>query len=289
MMREYKAGEKLYGYTGKILKIALTARSTEIYPTTDYVPRFIGGEAVATKIFWDEVKPGVKAYDAENELIFMTGAPCGTGMPISNRMSVCGISPNSLPEQFTHSNMGGFFSGMLKFAGYDGVIVTGKADSHVYILIEDEMVHFLPADGFIWGEYVHETQDKIFERHGKNAHALVIGPAGEHLMRNASITTSNDSASAKAGFGAVMGSKNLKAIAVIGTGAVESAKPDEVLKLHKSVGYPLINPNPYRKQDHYWFNPIEGCIGNASLGCGYGCNRICLNTCVRFCMRNMPV
>ena len=285
MMSDYKIKD-LYGYTGKILRINLGDSSSEIIPTSKYVPRFIGGEAVATAIYWDEMHPGVRAFDPENKLIFMTGAPCGTGMPASNRLSVCGISPNSMPEQFTHSNMGGFFSGMLKFAGYDGIVVEGKAPRHTYVLIEDDEVSFLDADGFIWGEYVHETQDKIYEKHGSNAHSVVIGPAGENLHRNSSITTGNDNASAKAGFGAVMGAKNLKAIAVVGTGSVPAAHPEKVLELHKIVGYPNKAPNPYKATNVYGGGvmsaPAKEGFYNAKLCCGYGCNIVCMNT--SFCV-----
>ena len=278
MMSDHSFENGLYGYTGKILTIDLTSRTTGIIPTTKYVPRYIGGEAVAIKYFWDEVPPGVSAYDPRNPLIFMTGAPCGTGMPASNRLSVCGISPNSLPEQFTHSNMGGFFSGMMKYAGYDGIIVTGKADRHTYVYINDGDIQFLDADGFIWGEYVHETQDKLYEKYGKNAHSVVIGPAGENLHRNASITTSNDSASAKAGFGAVMGAKNLKAIVVKGSGTVPVADPKKVIELHKSVGYPVKAPNPLETKEQFFFVKPEGGWKNARLCCGYGCNVVCMNT-----------
>ncbi len=273
---------EIFGYTGKILYIDLTEKSTKIIPTGNYVPRYIGGQAVATKIFWDMAHPGIGAYDPENMLIFMTGAACGSGMPASNRMSVCGISPNSLPEQFTHSNMGGFFSGMLKYAGYDGLIVTGKADVHTYVYIEDESVSFLEADGYLWGEYTHESQNKIFAKHGAAAHAVVIGPAGENLHRNASITNSNDSASAKAGFGAVMGSKNLKAIVVKGTGEVQAAHPDQVIKLHESVGYPVKAPNPLTKLTTYGGQkmtaPVPEGWHTGKLCCGYGCNVVCMNT-----------
>ena len=278
MMSDYRFENGLFGYTGKILTIDLTSRTTGIIPTEKYVPDYIGGEAVAIKYFWDEVQPGITAYDPRNPLIFMTGAPCGTGMPASNRLSVCGISPNSLPEQFTHSNMGGFFSGMMKYAGYDGIIVTGKADRHTYVYIEDDKVEFLDADGFIWGEFVHETQDKIYAKHGAGAHSVVIGPAGENLHRNASITTSNDSASAKAGFGAVMGSKNLKAIAVKGSGTVPVAHPEKVVELHRSVGYPVKAPNPLENKEQFFFVKPEGGWKNARLTCGYGCNVVCMNT-----------
>ncbi len=276
-----KKEQQLHGYTGKILRLNLTDSTTEIVSTYKYVPRYIGGRTVADRIFWEEVGPEVGAYDPENKLIFMTGATCGSGMPASGRNSLCGISPNSFPEQYSHSNMGGYFGGMLKYAGYDGLIIEGKAPKHTYVYIQDDKVQFLDADGFIWGEYMHEAQEKIFERHGKDAQSIVIGPAGENLHRNASVTNNNDSTSSKAGFGAVFGSKNLKAIAVKGTGFVQAANPEEVINMHKTVGYPSFDPNPLTKktaigvgQNVQKTDPWS----NARICTCYGCNIACLNT-----------
>ncbi len=274
--------EQTYGYAGKILRINLTDSTTEVIPSSKYLPKYLGGRAACNRIFWDEVGPGVKAFDPENKMIIMTGATCGTGMPASGRMTLAAISPNNLPEQFCHSNMGGFFSGMLKYAGYDGLIVEGKAPIHTYVYIENDKIEFLPADDFIWGEYVHETQEKIFDRYGRNAHALVIGPAGENLHRNASVVNNNDNAAAKAGFGAVLGSKNLKAIVVKGTGELCTADPMRVIELHKTVGYPPFTTNPLiinHKSGgaRYTVEVPEG-YRNARLCCSHGCNSICMNT-----------
>ena len=274
---------KLYGYTGKILRIDLTNQTTSILETTKYVPEYLGGRALCYRIFWDEVGADVKeAYDPRNKVIIMTGATCGTGMPASARMTLAGISPNNYPEQFCHSNMGGFFSGMLKYAGYDGLIIEGRAAEHTYVHIEDDLVEFLPADGFIWGEYVHETQEKLFDKYGRESMALVIGPAGENLHRNASVVNNNDNAAAKAGFGAVFGSKNLKAIVVHGTGVVRAADPKRVVELHKTVGYPPFAPNPlvrqYTASVGNYATPVPEGYRNAKLCCGYGCNAICMNT-----------
>ena len=279
---EWKDG-RLYGYTGKILRINLTDQTTDILDTGKYVPRYLGGRNLCYRIFWDEVGAEVKeAFDPGNKVIIMTGATTGTGMPASGRMTLAAIAPNNYPEQFCHSNMGGFFSGMLKFAGYDGLIVEGKAAEHTYVYIQDDKVEFCPADGFIWGELTHETQEKLFERYGREAHSLVIGPAGENLHRNASVVTGNDNAAAKAGFGAVFGSKNLKAICVYGTGILQTADPGRVVELHKTVGYPPFAPNPletsYSVGAGSYATPVPEGYGSARLCCGYGCNAICMNT-----------
>ena len=119
--------EKAYGYVGKIARINLTDKSVELIPTSKYVPKYIGGRSVCNKVFWDEVKPGIRAFDPESKLIYMTGPTTATGIPTGGRTVFTGISPNSWPEQYTWSGIGGWFGAELKFAGYDGFILEGKA------------------------------------------------------------------------------------------------------------------------------------------------------------------
>ena len=281
-MKTMQIPEKLTGYTGKILRLNLSDSSVQIVPTTNYVPEYLGGMSVANKIFWDEVKPGVKAFDPENKIIFMTGPGSGTGMPLSGRCSVCGISPNALPEQYNHSNICGYFGGMLKFAGYDGLIIEGKAPKHTYVHIEDDKVEFLDADADgLWGQFVHETQEMIFNKFGRETHALVIGPAGENLHRNASIATTNDSVSAKSGFGAVWGSKNLKAICVHGTGTVPVSDPLEILQMRKWLGNPAMTNNPVVPDRNFGtffggYTELPGWADRAKVCNSFGCNQACI-------------
>ena len=283
-MKELKASEgHLYGYAGKILRINLTNSTTEIIPSSKYVPEYVGGYTVCNKIFWDEVKGPVSAFSSENKLILMTGPTCATGLPFSGRCTITGVAPNSLPEQYSHSSIGGFFGGMLKWAGYDGFILEGKAPKPTYVLIKDDKIEFLDAAP-LWGMLVHDTQEKIFELHGKDAHSLVIGPAGERLHRNASITTNNDSVSAKSGFGAVFGYKNLKAIAVVGTGDVAAAYPDQILAQRMTAGNPKMVPNPMLPDRSYGsfgnglYEDPNNVLGKAFLACGHGCNACCMAT-----------
>ena len=239
---------EMYGYAGKILRINLTSKTTEEVPITNYVPKYVGGRSIANKIFWDEVPEGVKAFDPENKLIYMTGPTTGTGIPSGGRTVFTSISPNSLPEQYSWSGMGGWFGSELKFAGYDGLIIEGQADEPTYVYIEDEKVEFLSAEK-IWGQYVHETQEMLEEIHGKDVKSFVIGPAGENLIRISSITTANDNAAAKSGFGAVMGSKKLKAVTVRGTGAIKPADIDHLLKLRRTMNTPPMRLNPIQHMD----------------------------------------
>lgn len=273
----------LCGYAGKILRINLTNFTTEVIPTSNYLPDYIGGRIMANKIFWDEVKEAVPALDPRNKLIYMTGPCAGTGLPISGRAVMTGISAKNLPEQYTHSSIGGYFGTMLKWAGYDGFILEGKAPEHTYVFIKDDKVEFLNADS-LWGKYVIETQQEIFKLHGSNAYSLVIGPAGENLHRCASIVTHADNAAAKVGFGAVMGSKNLKAIAVVGTGSIRPAHPERVLELRLLAGDPKNAPAPLTqpKVIPYAFGrgsepaPEGYCRG--ALSCNQGCNTPCMVT-----------
>lgn len=235
--------DRIYGYTGKILRINLTDSSTEILDTFKYAPEKIGGRMLATRIWWDEVKGPVSAFDPQNKLIFMSGPGCGTAMPCSSRMEIVGVGAAELPESFTYGGIGGSIGTWLKYAGYDGIIIEGKAPKHTYVFINDDKVEFLDADP-LWGTFTSDAQDKIKEILGDDVHSMVIGPAGENLLRNAAILTDNDSAAAKTGYGAVFGSKNLKAVAVRGTGTVQPADVEKVLEIRANPSNHPAKPNP---------------------------------------------
>ncbi|MFB3883817.1 MAG: aldehyde ferredoxin oxidoreductase N-terminal domain-containing protein [Thermodesulfobacteriota bacterium] len=220
---------EFYGWIGKILRVDLTTRKISTVPTGNYVPKFIGGRGVGAKIIWDEVPPHVGAFDPENGLTFMTGPLAGTPAPTGGRTIVSGVAPLGYPEEvYLRSALGGHWGPELKFAGYDGIIIQGKAAKPAYLWIHDGEVEIRDAKD-LWGLNTYATQQDIWKRHGKSTKSLTIGPAGEHLVRLAVILTDDSSASGIPGYGAVMGSKNLKAIAVRGTGGVRVAKPQELL------------------------------------------------------------
>jgi aldehyde:ferredoxin oxidoreductase len=271
--------KKIYGYTGKIARIDLTTGGFTSLSTWDYVPEYIGGRGICNKIFWDEVGPGVKALDPENKLIIMTGPTTGTGIPAGGRTVIAGIAPQCFPEQYSWSSIGGWFGAELKFAGYDGLILEGKAAQQSYIWIEDDNIRILSAKG-IRGMYVYDTQLKLEEIHGKDVKSLVIGPAGENLVRGAIIATSNENAAGKGGYGAVFGSKNLKAITVRGTGCVTPADVEGILKLRHVMGRPLYRTNPVKYQEIFKPRPhitvpVEGGLKQAQVCCSHGCNQHC--------------
>ena len=219
-------------YAGKILKIDLTTKTTSIIPTEKYANDYIGGRALANRLYWDEVKDGnVPALSAENTLIYMTGPMSATGLPYSGRAVMTGVSAKNIPEQYTHSCCGGYFGTVLKWAGYDGFVLTGKADFLTYIVIDDGKVTFEDASD-LKGMYVIDTQEALFDKYGRQSSSLVIGPAGENCCRHASVVTHADSAFAKPGFGAVWGYKNLKAVVARGTGTIAPADVDAVMRIH---------------------------------------------------------
>lgn len=221
-----------FGWTGKILRVDLDRKKTTEISTDRYAPHAIGGRAMGARIYWEEVAPDISAFAPENRLIFTTGPAVGTLAPSANRVFVTAKSPTPYPvECYFFSSMGGHLGAELKFAGFDGIIICGRASAPVYLWICDGNVEIRDAVP-IWGMISRDAQLAIKKNHGEQTRSLVIGPAGEHLCREAIITCDTAFATGQGGFGAVMGSKNLKAIAVRGTGCVRVAKPEELIKLY---------------------------------------------------------
>jgi len=221
----------IYGWCGKILKIDLSESRISELKTMDYADRFLGGRGIATRIYWEEVGPSVSAFDPENHLIFMTGPLGATGAQGASRFEVVGKSPMLMPEGFCYGNLGGFFGPFLKKAGYDGVVISGRSAKPVYLWIHDGEAHILDGS-LLWGKGVYEVRDILKKSHGKNVRFITTGVAGENMCRSANLMTDNEG-SATGGFGAVLGSKNLKAVAVLGTGSPLVARPEELKELNK--------------------------------------------------------
>lgn len=220
-----------YGWVGKILRVDLSSGKTEVEDTSRYAKEFIGGRGIAAAIAWNELHPVMDPFMPENRLIFMTGPLTGTLAPASGRTAVCGVAPQAYPTPwYTRSNMGGQWGSELKYAGFDGVIIQGKAQNPVYIYINDGKVEVNDAKD-LWGLDTYSTQKMVWNKHGRDVKTACIGPAGERLARISVILTETESAAGQGGFGAVMGSKNLKAIAVHGTGDVKIARPEELMEL----------------------------------------------------------
>lgn len=243
------------GWTGKILEVDLTSGTTTVLDSLPYGPDFIGGRGLAARIAWDQMPFGVSAFDPENRLMFMTGPLGGTLAPTAGgRLEVCGLAPQAYPhEHYTRSSLGGHWGAELKYAGYDGLILHGRARQPVYLWIEDGRVEVLDAQD-LWGLDTITTQCQLQVKHGKRIRTVCIGPAGENLVRIAVILSELQNAAGQGGFGAVMGSKNLKAISVRGTGSVRIAYPEEFLAashhvtglLSKKVTSPPEQKRPFK-------------------------------------------
>jgi len=209
----------VFGYAGKILRVDLTNRRFRVEDLNlELAKKYIGGRGLATKIFYDEVDPKVEPFSKENKVIIATGPLTGTSAPASGRYMVVTKSP--LTGTIASSNSGGYFGAELKLAGYDMIILEGKSDRPVYILIDDDKVEIKDA-GNLWGKLVSETTDFLKNIHGEKAKVLCIGPAGERLVKIAAVINDYDRAAGRSGVGAVIGSKNVKAIVVKGSNKVQ--------------------------------------------------------------------
>jgi len=221
------------GYTGRILRVDLSSGSTSDLSTYDYCDDYVGGRGIAARIYWDEVSPGAGAFDAENRLIFITGPLAGVAGLAGSRWQVCGKSPATNPEAFCYSNLGGSWGAKLKFAGYDGIVVQGEAEVPVYLLIDEGRAELRDAS-HLWGKGAAEVREIIKGELGNATGVVATGIAGEREVVFSSLLADDDS-SGSSGFGAVMGSKKLKAIAVRGKGRVAVADPERLRELRKHI------------------------------------------------------
>ena len=226
---------------GRILRVDLSSEEIRVNKLESEVLRkFIGGVGLAAKIIYDEVKPETPPLDPENKLVFMTGPLTGTLVPCTGRYVVCAKSP--LTNAWGESHSSGFWARELKRAGYDGIIVEGESEKPVYLIINDEDVRIEDANEF-WGKGCPETEESIKKRLGEEYKVACIGPAGEKLVRFASIINDGGRAAGRCGMGAVMGSKKLKAIAVKGTKDIPMKDPKRIRSILKRI-YPQIMSFP---------------------------------------------
>lgn len=211
----------MYGWMGKIIRVNLTDGTIkkEALKSED-LHTYIGARGLGTKLFFDEVDPAVEPLSAENKVVFMTGPLTGTAASSGGRYNV--VTKGPLNGTIAASNSGGSFGPELKFAGYDGIIFEGKAEKPVYLWINNDTVELRCAEE-LWGKDVVETTDAIKEITDEEAKVACIGPAGENLVKFACIMNEYNRAAGRSGVGAVMGFKNLKAVAVRGTGGVKVA------------------------------------------------------------------
>ncbi|MFZ5633188.1 MAG: aldehyde ferredoxin oxidoreductase family protein [Bacillota bacterium] len=215
-----------YGYAGNILDIDLTAGTVRKKDLPEkLIDQYLGGLGFNAGILYRELKPDTDPLGPENILVFSTGPLVGTSVPTACRTEASALSPAT--GLFGTANSGNYWGGELKYAGYDALIIRGRSEKPVYIRISGDVVEILPA-AHLWGKDAWDTIRTIQEEtKDSETQVAVIGPAGENMVRFASIENGPFDAWARTGLGAVMGCKNLKAIAVRGTGPVKVARPKD--------------------------------------------------------------
>jgi len=223
------------GYTGKILRVDLSNQKTEIQQLDKNLARsYVGGSGIGAKFLYDETTKRTDPLSPENLLIFMTGPLTGSGVPGTGRHEVTFKSP--LTGIFARSGVGGSWGVELKQAGFDGIILMGKADKPLYLWIHEEKVEFKDAE-HLWDKDTYEVTEILKEETEKKASAAVIGPAGERKIKISGIVHEGNHArmAGRCGGGAVMGSKNLKAIVVCGTQKVSVNQPEKLKSYIKEM------------------------------------------------------
>ena len=204
----------MYGWHGRLLRINLTQRKSTIETIDPKILHdYIGGRGLAIHYLYKELDPRVDPLSVENKLIFATGPLTATTAPTGNRYMAVTKSP--LTGALAHSNSGGDFPTWMKRSGFDLYIFEGKADQPVYVWVNEDQVEIRPAD-HLWGKDVHETTDLLLTETDPEAKVACIGPAGENRVLMAAIMNDKHRAAARSGVGAVMGSKNLKAVVAMG-------------------------------------------------------------------------
>lgn len=230
-----------YGYAGKELWIDLTSRSIERKPLDlEKTVKFLGGMGIQLKLLYDLLKPGTDPFSPENPIIIGSGPLVGTGVPGSTRV----LATAKYPETGAIGNAGGAmrFGFMLKLAGFDHVVINGKASKPVYIKIADDNVEICDAS-HLWGKDIVETTEYLWKEHG-DCGVIAIGQAGENLgVINLSICD-NGATLGRGGLGGIMGSKNLKALVAKGSGSIKIADPERFKKVCETM-FERVKRYPY--------------------------------------------
>ena len=254
------------GYTGQFLRVNLDNLTVRVEETPN-VTRWLGPRGWNVLVGWNEVGAEVGPFDPENRIIFSVGPLVGTTAPTAGRTTVSSIMPRGYPDpMWSSSSMGGYFGAEMKYAGYDGIVIQGQADAPCYLLIEDDKVTLKDA-GDLWGQGTYITQKALKARHGNRHQIASIGPAGENRVRYACITHRLSNAAGNGGFGGVLGSKNLKAIVIRGTGGVRIADPAAFLKATSYVWNLVKGGLSYIGQIEEGY-PVVACTHGCSVKCG---------------------
>jgi len=211
----------MYGWTGNMIRVNLSDKTIKLEKLdNDDLKNYIGARGLGTRLYTKEVDPKIDPLSPENKMIFLTGPLTGTLAGSGGRFNV--VTKGPLNGTIAASNSGGNWGPELKFAGYDGIIFEGRAEKPVYLWINNDQIELRDAEE-LWGKDAHDTTDLVKAATDEEAKVACIGPAGENLVKFACIMNEYNRAAGRSGVGAVMGSKNLKAVAVRGTRGIKIA------------------------------------------------------------------
>lgn len=232
----------MFGWNGRILHVNLGKGKAvaDRYPA-GMAQSYLGGRGFAVRILWDELRPGIDPLSADNKLVFAAGPLTGFALPSSGKLIVAAKSP--LTWGYGDGNIGTFAAVQMRKAGYDAVVIEGKADRPIMLLVRDDSAEFFDADN-LWGLNSFEVERKLAEIYGHTVGVLCIGQAGENLVKFACVVSQEGRAGGRPGMGAVMGSKKLKAVVFIGSNDLPVAYPNEMKDLGaEALRDVLMKPN----------------------------------------------
>jgi len=248
------------GYVGKkLLRVDLTTGTLKEERLSDEILKnYIGGSGLGAKLLFDEVPPRTNPLGPENKLYLLTGPITGTGWPTSGR--TCFVTKGALTDIFAESHVGGFLGPELKYAGFDALAIEGASETPVYLYLHDGNAALHDAS-HLWGRDTYEASTMLLEETHKDAQLAVIGPAGEKLVRFASVIVNYARAAGRTGVGAVMGSKKLKALVVKGTGFIEVADLNHFRELMHTAHHRVVT-NPQAMDLRTYGTPLLVAIKN---------------------------
>lgn len=233
----------MHGWNGKILRVNLSkSKATTQNYEADFALNHLGGRGFCAKILWDELKKGTDPLSPENKLIFAAGPLTGFALPSSGKLVIAAKSP--LTGGYGDGNIGSRADVQLRKAGYDALVVEGKADKPVYLLIEDTKTEINNAED-LWGQGTFKTEKQLKAKHGRTAGILTTGPAGENLVKYATVLSQEGRAGGRPGMGAVMGAKKLKAVVLLGTRELAAADPKTLKTLGKESYKAVLEKDGY--------------------------------------------
>lgn len=217
------------GWNGSFLRVNLSKMKAvgEEYDS-NFAQAFLGGRGFAVKLLWDELKPGIDPLSPDNKLVFAVGPLTGFPLPSSGKLVIAAKSP--LTGGYGDGNIGSLAAVQMRRAGYDGIIVEGKARDPIVLVVQDQQTEFIDAED-MWGSNCFETENFLRGEYGSSAGVLTIGQGGEYGVKFANIVCQEGRAGGRPGMGAVMGAKNLKAVVITGSSDLSAAYPKELKKL----------------------------------------------------------